>query len=526
MKILQIGSESWADQVEKLPENMTWLCCQASEISDFLEQLKAEALAKLPASEDKDKPAKVRLRFDGVLLTEQVAEAELTPLMASIEAYGLFHVSGLSFEKKEDQGIFRRKQLRELPFASSIEESITFLNLTLFESQYGAKLKVPDIDVNPNFTGRVSYDGHVAVNFEGDFGQDFQPLFAFRYNLSTVPVALELWLEYIKQAGDCQIQLEIIPMRAGSLYDLLPSLILSEEELKEPYVLESYQTEIGFYAVTVQARGSGKLSFGPLHWRYSRQGLGRFVLGGERLTDEKRQELIYYFNPGDMKPPMTVYFSGYRSAEGFEGFGIMKSLKSPFMLIGDPRLEGGAFYLGSDELEGKIEEVIQESLDYLGFSSDQLILSGLSMGTYGALYYASRFNPYGVVVGKPFTNLGDTAAGLKLKRPDEFETSADVLLNASGGLSQEHIERLNQKFWTRFDESQFLKTNFAIAYMENDDYDNQATKLLIENLSKKGAHIYAKGYEGRHNDNSQAINKWFMRQYVNLLEEGFGRKYK
>ena len=33
---------------------------------------------------------------------------------------------------------------------------------------------------------------------------------------------------------------------------------------------------------------------------------------GGRFTDEKRDEFIHYFNPGDMKPPLNVYFSGYR----------------------------------------------------------------------------------------------------------------------------------------------------------------------------------------------------------------------
>ena len=43
-------------------------------------------------------------------------------------------------------------------------------------------------------------------------------------------------------------------------------------------------------------------------------------MGGQRFTDEKRDEFIHYFNPGDMKPPLNVYFSGYRPAEGFEGY--------------------------------------------------------------------------------------------------------------------------------------------------------------------------------------------------------------
>lgn len=525
MKVLQIGSQNWAEQIDQMPEGMDWFVCQAKEIPKILEDLKQEALQKLPIPEEGEELPKVRIYFDAVLITTPVEESDLVPLMNTVEAYGLFYDTNLVLHTDNPNGIFRRKVLQELPIDGSIEEKVNYLHLTLFGSQYGAKLKIPDIDINPNFDGSVRYDGHVALELEGNFGEDFQPLFTFRYNLSSFPVALELWLEFTKLSGDCQIQMEISPMRKGGLYDLLPSIILEESDLQVPYVLDSKPEEIGFYAISIFAKGSGKMTFGPLHWRYSRIGLGKFVAGGQRYNDSSRQEFIYYFNPGDMKPPMNVYFSGYRPAEGFEGFGIMKSLKSPFMLIGDPRLEGGAFYIGSEELENKIVEVIQDSLNYLGFESNQLILSGLSMGTYGALYYAPNLQPHAVVVGKPFTNLGDTAAGLKLKRPDEFETSADILLNATGGISDEHISILNQKFWEKFSSSDFEKTKFAIAYMENDDYDSHATLRLIEHLSSKGAHIYTKGYEGRHNDNSRSINKWFMRQYVDLLEAGFERKY-
>lgn len=44
-----------------------------------------------------------------------------------------------------------------------------------------------------------------------------------------------------------------------------------------------------------------------------------------------------------MKPPLNVYFSGYRTAEGFEGYYMMKRMNAPFLLIGDPRVEGGSF---------------------------------------------------------------------------------------------------------------------------------------------------------------------------------------
>ena len=74
--------------------------------------------------------------------------------------------------------------------------------------------------------------------------------------------------------------------------------------------------------------------------------------------------------------------------EGFEGYFMMNKMNAPFILIGDPRLEGGSFYLGSETFEQGIINVIQNALDFLGFKHDELILSGLSMGSFGALYYA------------------------------------------------------------------------------------------------------------------------------------------
>ena len=56
-----------------------------------------------------------------------------------------------------------------------------------------------------------------------------------------------------------------------------------------------------------------------------------------------------YLEKGEIcKPPLAVYFSGYRTQEGFEGYYMMKALDVLFILITDPRSEGGAFYLGDN----------------------------------------------------------------------------------------------------------------------------------------------------------------------------------
>ncbi|HFI0506762.1 TPA: accessory Sec system protein Asp2 [Streptococcus suis] len=524
MKIVQIGEEDWSVGID-LPESLEWFWVAEDKIQDFLDEQVAAELAKLQVdqSEEEKEPPKIRLRFHAIVLAGSVSEELLAPLSSTIEAYSLFKQKDVSVDNQSNTGICRQKVLRDLPFQGTKQETIEYLYRNLFSGQYGAKLKIPEIDVNPNFTGTVQYDGNVGVIFDGQFGQDYETLFTFRFNLPSFSMSLELWPEYIKEAGDTSIRMEIIALRKGSLGDIHNIIHIDEAQMQEPYILQSDEA-VGYYSVSFAVKGSGRLKFGVTHWRYSREGLGKFVLGGRGYSDSKRQEIFSYFNPGDLKPPLNVYFSGFRGAEGFEGFFMMKSMGAPFVLIADPRLEGGCFYSGTDELENNVKRAIQDALDYLGFTSDQLILSGLSMGAFGGLYYAAHFKPHAVVVGKPFTNLGDTVANLKLRRPDEFETSGDMIRNVVGGSDQAAIERFNQHFWDKFAPVSFEKTQFAIAYMEQDDYDGHALERLVEHLADSETHIFAKGYEGRHNDNSRAINRWFIAQYHQFLKHDFGRE--
>lgn len=523
VRILQIGQVNWALEVD-LPGQLDWLYTPVESLGDLLINLKESEIAK----KQKDNGdlemelADVQIYFNAVLLTEQVSESALTDLIPTVDAHAVFQDIGIENISESSEGFFRQKMLKTLPKNGTKQEKVDYLHLNLFSGQYGAKLKIPEIDINPRFSGQVTYDGNVGVEFSGDFGSEFEPLMTFRYNLSSFDINLELWQEFVKD-DSVKIQMEIVGYQKGSLGDIAKVVVLTENELAQPYVLET-DPQVGFYSVSISAKGQGKLKLGVCHWRYSRDGLGQFILGGHRHSDYKRQEVITYFNPGDMKPPLNVYFSGFRGAEGFEGFYMMQRLGAPFMLIGDPRLEGGAFYSGTEELESSIIDAIEESLDYLGFKKNQLILSGLSMGSFGALYYASHFNPHAVIVGKPFTNVGDTVTALKLKRPDEFETSGDMLRNFTGASDEQAIEALNQKFWDKFNQSRFPNTIFALGFMEQDDYDGLATGRLIENLADHDAHVLAKGYEGRHNDNSRAINRWFITQYHRILRNDFGRE--
>ena len=58
------------------------------------------------------------------------------------------------------------------------------------------------------------------------------------------------------------------------------------------------------------------------HSRSSRRGYGFFIPGGEIYKTSSGEEVFCYFEPGDMKPPLNVYFAGYKKREGFEGYNI------------------------------------------------------------------------------------------------------------------------------------------------------------------------------------------------------------
>lgn len=275
--------------------------------------------------------------------------------------------------------------------------------------------------------------------------------------------------------------------------------------------------------VSLLAKGKGKLKIVGLHDRHSRKEYGSFLPGGIRKVTSKREEVFMYFDPGDMKPPLNVYFSGYKTQEGFEGFYMMRNMGAPFLLISESRLEGGAFYLGDKEYENLIVSGIQDCLKQLGFDRSQLILSGLSMGTFGALYNGCKLRPHAILLGKPLASLGDIARNERISRPGGFPTSLDVLVKNCGDMSLKSIDSLNHRFWDLFDQTDWSQTKFIISYMLEDDYDMTAYDRLISHIDDVGVEIIGKGVHGRHNDDTYSIVVWFKNQYDEILKNDFDR---
>ena len=514
ISVLQIANENWQHQYE-IPSNIAWTFVKPEDIMSLL----PEDIGILKKDGKKPKAAKP---YD-VVLVDTVEHFEyITVLDSLIQVYRLFYHERCQITTKTLERFLLRKRAVQSTFEDPAQMLYLF-SRGFSSKQSGTKLSVNHLAVNPSFSGQINYEGTNYLRLCGQYGEDYQTVATYQYNIflgSDAP--LDLWPEFRNSEG-CSLRYVVkgYPLEDGPIREW----IYDETNFDQYLVLDV--NESYYLSVSIQAKGQGIVKIGPCHYRDSHLGYGDLLVGGKRIVDKHREELIYFFHPGDLKPPLNVYFSGYRPAEGFEGYWMMNNLGAPFLLIGDPRSEGGAFYLGSEELEQKLVQVIHHCLDELGFTRDQLTLSGLSMGTFGALYYASKLEPHAVIAGKPLVNLGDIAENESTIRPGGFPTSLDLVLRTTGELSEEGTAQLNEHFWTAFKEADFSRTKFIVSYMYHDDYDGTAYPDMLEELGKRAyrVNVISKGLTGRHNDDTQGIVEWFFNQYKTLLVNSFERKF-
>lgn len=457
--------------------------------------------------------------FDAALLMDCPEQKDLELLSERLLPYTVFYAFSPRDHRQFVSRFLRRKRasyLAQPDFQAFLED----LPRRFWNGQYGDKMGPEEILVNPSFEGKYLYHGHNGLQFTLTGRDKKQSLISWRYNRRLEPGRdQELWLEY-EAAPGVEASIIVRLYRSGNA-DALLKTIEYELPANGPLIV-STECDANM-SVGLCAGGTGTLRIGQLHIRWSRYGSGCMMAGGQRFYDRQNQEFFTYFDPGDMKPPLNVYFSGYRTAEGFEAYHLMKKLGAPFLLIADPRLEGGAFYLGNEEFENAIRDRILEVMHWLRFDEQQLVFSGLSMGTCGAFYYAAEIQPYTVIVGKPLLNIGSIAINASRIRPDDFLTSLDVLQMAGGVCDEEQAHAIDRKMWKRLRRADFTQTRFAVAYMRQDDYDPEAYEKLLGLFARKGVRMYSKGIEGRHNDNTPAVTEWFTAQYRRILQEDFQR---
>lgn len=491
IRILLYGREDWRLRYN-IPEHVQLVC--------------QPAVSEVP-----------KKAYDLVILDATPAEFELMLLYKAVSAYRLFVTSRV--DRDQCGWFISSKMGRELRNAD-IQRFLTEDTKWFFSYSYGEKMSPNTIDISRNFTGSVQWKGGNAVCLEGDFGADYTQALYWRYNLPMEKdLTLDFWLEYEKTPG-VSLKLCATMFAYASISSVIQSWEFDESELAD--VVRLTPKDKGSLFLELQVKGTGSLSVVALHDRHSRGPYGHFIPGGKRYVTSKKEEIFCYFNPGDWKPPMCVYFSGYKTREGFEGFNMMQNMGSPFLLISEARVKGGAFYMGSEEYENLMTSILKEHLDKLGFTSHQMILSGISMGSTGALYYGCELPPHAIIVGKPLANIGTIAENEKRNRPGGFPTSLDILMYHTGSTAPEQIPELNRRFWKKLESTDWSGTTFIVSHMLEDDYDAEAYDNLVSALSRSNVSIYGRGLHGRHNDNTTGIVQWFVSQYRKVFREDFG----
>ncbi len=456
-----------------------------------------------------------------LVFLDRVPEAdELDVLMKCTKAYCLYVTEDVKISGRFFSFCISKicKRIRQKDIQTFLDNELRFY----FARSYGEKFRNTNVDIAHGFKGDVKWLGNCGIKLSGDFGEEYGQLMYWRNN---IPIAqgqmIEFWMEYEKDE-QVDIKLVVTQYKSGSLSEVTKKWEFTEDKFKHVVSVVNYEAA-GPVSVSVHAKGSGTFKIIALHDRFARKGHGHFIPGGVRKVSTKREEVFFYFDPGDMKPPLNVYFSGYKTKEGFEGYFLMRNMGAPFLLISESRLEGGGFYMGSKEYEALITDAIKEYVDDLDFKPSDVIMSGLSMGTYGALYYGCDIAPHALILGKPLANIGDVALNEKLKRPGGFPTSLDVVMNIYGDANRDNALRVNDKFWNKFEATDWDSTKFIMSYMIEDDYDGAAYENIISHLNSEGVKVYGKGVHGRHNDNTGAIVGWFSSQFTKTLREDFGR---
>ncbi len=497
IRILQLGNEDWRKSY-RLPQGIIFEYCPIL----------------------LDEPRKP---YDIVFLDKTPSQEELELLQEAVTAYTLFVTGKVDIHGKmrELYDCKMGRRIHEADIQAFLLQEIKYF----FPKPYGEKFDHGNVAIAQGFSGFVKWKGNYSVTLRGDFGKELQQAVYWRNN---IPIyrgqVLDFWLEYRKSA-EIEVSLVITKFAVGSISEILQRWEFDERELDDVVYIDGGSAD-GRIFVSLHARGEGELQVIALHDRHSRGGHGYFLPGGERYATSEREEIFCYFDPGDRKPPLNIYFSGYKTKQGFEGYRIMKGMGAPFLLVSEPRLQGGSFYMGSKEYERLMVNVIKKHIEELGFGPDQVIMAGLSMGTYGALYYGCDIGPHAILLGKPLISIGNVAANEKYLRPGGFPTSLDVLLYLCGSTEGEAVEQLNRRFWGKFDPSDWSRTKFIVSYMIEDDYDFGAYKTLISHLRSEGVQVYGKGLHGRHNDNTRGIVGWFTDQYERVLQEDFERRIK
>ncbi|MER2130293.1 accessory Sec system protein Asp2 [Leuconostoc lactis] len=459
ISVLQIGVEDWTPQIKTA--KIDW---QYTTILDLPTRL---ALQKDPYVLEQTYVVLTDETLDSTLLSSQISDwparrvlyfaQQITPEFQAI------------LDERQD---FRIAEKTPQAVAERILSDFQFEQIG-FSTRFSETQFIP----MPPETTHFERQGRFSAHFSGDFGDAWQQIGALKTFAADFAATTEnvVWLDY-EQSGTAEVQLQFVFFRDGHIQ--LRQTVTGDQlrQLTTVGGLQDYDN----YQIIVLARGHGVLDLHVLHQRRSRHGVGVLMPGDDWQLTAENEEILSYFDPGDRQAPLIVNFSGIRlHVDGFEMRGPLRELGTPYLLFTDTRMQGGAFDIGTELYEKTVIETIKRAMATLNLKPEDVILTGYSMGSFPAMYYAADIKPRAVVIAKPIINLGTFTANPDFPHGYNQDWTLDVRRYLAGRMAPEDTEPLNQIFWEHIQNVDWSKIAVELLTMTDDEYDGQSLPELL-----------------------------------------------
>lgn len=511
MRVLQLGTKNWQKKY-KIPKEITW-CFKDPISSDVFEK----------ENNKKDE------RYHLLIITSPIVLKKRTwqLLQVLLPPYDVLIMPGIKTKLDEAAQYFLKckvaEEIKEDP-QTLIDHLLIRYDSGQDERWYSYRYSPTDMQINRNSVRKFNIVDSQHIQFNIKTATEWTTIGTYPYSFDLPKNKLvQFWLETDNRDIQFQLKLYFRALGYDGHVENTKTISVGSTSDESPVPI-SASSNTRLMTVILQAKGDGQVCLGPLHLSWFREGRGELATGGRRIVNmQNLEELAYYYNPGDLKPPLNVYFSGAEWSSGFEGLNLFQKLKAPALLFTDLRLEAGQFY---DDPDGfmlkKIKEIIITTLNKLHFNTKQLILNGASMGSYAALNLGADLHPYVINVAKPITKIGYIASRVRLERPFNYETSLDIAKRLSGSSDFYKLDKLNRQFWEKFNCADLSNTRLFISYKKNDDYDQAITQLIASPAVQHALQFSFKGFSGRHIDGREDIN-WFVSRLKQVLKNDFNR---
>ena len=141
LKILQVGPSNWSE-IQEIPENMKWYYCNLGQLETLQETIEEDEIKT----------------FTAVIVDSLAGLEELMAIKEHLIPHTIFFDQ--TIEVTDEILAQFIKEMCAVPTDFSNQGQLLFtLSKALFSGQYGDKMFPFTTQVNPNFTGQVTYHG-------------------------------------------------------------------------------------------------------------------------------------------------------------------------------------------------------------------------------------------------------------------------------------------------------------------------------------------------------------------------------